>query len=76
MLGGLSDTSALIAYKVGGYGGQWEIAATYVRTKSGWIKIGQVKIGYPNSLSELKEMSQLATERDVFQQKAPPIYWT
>jgi len=55
LLGGLSDTSALVAYKVGGYAGQWDAAASYVRTKSGWVKIGEGNIGYPNNLSELKE---------------------
>ena len=64
LLGGLSGTSALVAYKVGGYAGQWEVAASYVHTKSGWVKIGEGNIGYPNNLSELKEMSRLAAAED------------
>lgn len=69
LLGGLSDTSALVAYKVGGYAGQWEVAARYVHTESGCVKIGEWKIGYPNSLGELKEMSRLAAENNSSKQK-------
>jgi hypothetical protein len=64
LIGGLGGTSALVAYKVGGYEGQWEVAARYVHAKSGWVKIGEGRIGYPNSLSELKEMSRLAAENN------------
>lgn len=64
LLGGISRTSALVAYKVGGYAGQWEVAARYVHTQSGWAKIGEGAIGQPNSLSELKNMSRLAAEND------------
>jgi hypothetical protein len=69
LLGGLSSTSALVAYKVGGYAGPWEVAARYVHTKSGWVKIGDGNIGYPNNLSELKEMSRLAAEDSLSRQK-------
>jgi hypothetical protein len=62
LLGGLGGRSALVAYKVGGYAGQREVAASYVRTNSGWVKIEEGNIGYPNNLSDLKEMSRLAAE--------------
>jgi hypothetical protein len=71
LLGGLSGTSALVAYKVGGYAGQWEVAARYVHTKSSWVKIEEGNIGYPNNLSELKEMSRLAAEDNLSKQKQP-----
>jgi hypothetical protein len=54
-LGGLSGTSALVAYTVGGYAGQPEVAASYVHTKSSWMKSGEGNIGYPNHLGELDE---------------------
>jgi hypothetical protein len=54
--------SASVAFKVGGYAGQSEVAVIYVHTKSGWVKAGEWNIGYPNNLSDLKEMGRLAAE--------------
>jgi hypothetical protein len=59
LLGGASDSSAIVAFKVGGYAGQWAVGQRYVHTKSGWIKVGEGNIGYPKNLSELKDMDGL-----------------
>jgi hypothetical protein len=62
VIGGASDSSVLVAFKVGGYAGQWAVAVSYVHTKSGWTKVEEGNVGYPNNLNELKEMSRLAIE--------------
>jgi hypothetical protein len=62
LVGGASDSSALVAFKVGGYAGQRAVAVRYVHTKSGWTKVGEGDVGYPNNLNELEEMSRLAIE--------------
>jgi hypothetical protein len=62
LVGGKSDSSALVAFKIGGYAGQSEIARAYVHTKSGWTMVNEWGIGYPNNLRELKEMTGLPPE--------------
>ena len=59
LVGGASNSSALVAFKVGGYAGQWAVGERYVHIKSGWLKVGEGNIGYPNNLSELKSMDGL-----------------
>ena len=59
LVGGASNSSALVAFKVGGYAGQWAVGQRFVHTKSGWLKVGEGNIGYPNNLSELKGMDSL-----------------
>lgn len=62
LVGGTSDCSALVAFKIGGYAGQSEIARAYAHTKSGWIMVKEWGISYPNNLRELKEMTSLPPE--------------
>jgi len=62
LIGGVSSTSALLAYRAGGYAGPFVVAARYVRAHSGWTMISHDTIGEPGSLAELKEMSRLAEE--------------
>jgi hypothetical protein len=59
LLGGMSPQSALVAYKVGGYEGQSVIAVGYVHTKLKWIEVKGWKIGFPNDLKGLLEMTSL-----------------
>lgn len=65
-VGGVSPTSALVAYKVGGYEGQSGVGAAYVRTNSGWTKVATWKIGYPSNLKELQEMTRLPPDNMSF----------
>ena len=62
LMGGISDSSALVAFKIGGYAGQSEVAVAYAHTKSGWLKAKEWDIGNPNNLRELKEMTGLPAE--------------
>jgi hypothetical protein len=64
LVGGVSSTSALVAYKAGSIAGPFVVAARYVLTKSTGVMIGNERIGMPSSLAELKEMSRLAMEND------------
>jgi hypothetical protein len=56
-VGGVSPTSALVAFKIGGYAGQSGVGEAYVHTKSTWIKVESWNIGYPSNLTELREMT-------------------
>jgi hypothetical protein len=56
-VGGISATSALVAYKVGGFAGQSGVGAAYVRTNLYWKKVASWDIGYPSNLKELREMT-------------------
>jgi hypothetical protein len=57
LVAGISATSALVAYKRGGYEGQSGVGAAYVHSNSGWTKVASWRIGYPSSLKELREMT-------------------
>lgn len=66
-VGGVSATSALVAFKVGGIAGQSNIAEGYVHVNATWSKVeswdlGNADIGYSSSLNELQEMVRLAAE--------------
>jgi hypothetical protein len=55
-VGGVSATSALIAFKIGGYAGQTGVGEAYVHTASTWIKVESWSIGFPSDLKALREM--------------------
>lgn len=57
LVAGISATSALVAYKRGGYEGQSGVRAAYVYFNSGWTKVASWGIGYPSNLKELREMT-------------------
>ncbi len=57
ILGGISKTSALVAFKVADHGGQSGGASAYVRAKSGWLKIREWRTGFPSTLRQLQEMT-------------------
>jgi hypothetical protein len=65
LLGGVSDTSALVAYKVGGYAGQSGEAAAYVHVQSDWIRIQRWQIGYPINLHELQGMTSFSPDATI-----------
>lgn len=56
LLGGISKSSALIAFKVGSSAGQTGMAEEFVRTTSGWTIIRESVIGIPNTLKQLLDM--------------------
>jgi hypothetical protein len=62
LVAGISATSALVAYKKGGYEGQSGVGAAYVHSNWGWTKVASWGIGYPSSLRELREMTSFAPD--------------
>jgi hypothetical protein len=66
-VGGVSATSALVAYKVGGFAGQSGAGAAYVHTNSGWTEVASWNIGYPSNLNELREMTSFPPDNQ------PPV---
>jgi hypothetical protein len=63
ILGGVSPTSAVVAYELFGFVSMYQ-AAAFVQSESGWIEAGQWNIGTVSSLEGLKEMTN-----------RPPDYW-
>jgi hypothetical protein len=63
VLGGVSPTSAVVAYELFGYVPSFQ-ATAFVHTDSGWIEAGQWRIGPVNSLQRLREMTN-----------RPPDFW-
>jgi hypothetical protein len=62
LVGGVNESSALVAFKICGYAGQSVVAASYVRTKSAWVKVSEWDVGFPINLRELREMTSLPPE--------------
>jgi hypothetical protein len=62
VLGGISRTSALVAFKGGGRAGQFLTSAAYVRDKAGWVLLWQRRVGPPASLVQLIEMTSVAAD--------------
>jgi len=57
-VGGVSPTSALVAFKIGGFAGQFGVGEAFVRANSTWIKVHSWDIRYPRNLKELREMTR------------------
>ena len=58
LVGGVSPTSALVAFKIGGIAGQSGVGEAYVYTNSTWTKVHRWNIGHPRNLNELREMTR------------------
>ena len=58
-VGGVSPTSALIAFKIGGIAGQSGVGEAYVHANSTWTKVESWGIGFPTNLKALREMVSL-----------------
>jgi hypothetical protein len=58
LVGGVSPTSAFVAFKIGGFAGQSDVGEAYVYTNSTWTKVESWNIGHPRSLKELREMTR------------------
>jgi hypothetical protein len=58
-VGGISDTSALVAYDQGGFA-PVTIAAAFVHVKSRWTVVRRWTIGSPTKLRELREMTSIS----------------
>jgi hypothetical protein len=57
-VGGVSPTSALVAFKIGGFAGQSGVGEAFVHSNSTWIKVHSWNIRYPRNLNELREMTR------------------
>ena len=65
LVGGVSNTGALVAFRNGGYTGGSTVAEVYVDINSTWTKIeswelGPAGFGYPGTLTQLMETIRLA----------------
>jgi hypothetical protein len=58
LVGGVSPTSALVAFKIGGIAGQSGVGEAFVHANSTWIKVHSWDIRYPRNLKELREMTR------------------
>jgi hypothetical protein len=58
-VGGVSPTSALVAFKIGGIAGQSGVGEAFVQANSTWIKVHSWDIRYPRNLKELREMTRV-----------------
>jgi hypothetical protein len=56
VVGGLSTTSALVAYEEGGWGSRY-FAAAYVRGKSGWALVARWRINWATTLREVQSQT-------------------
>lgn len=56
LVGGLSTTSALVAYEEGGWGPRYS-AAAYVRGKSGWVLVARWRIDWATTLHEIQSQT-------------------
>jgi len=57
VVGGLSTTSALVAYEEGGGWGPRYFAAAYVRGKSGWALVARWRINWATTLREVQSQT-------------------
>lgn len=60
LMGGISRTGAIVAFKAVGYPGSSQLAEAFVRSASGWTAIRHWRVGAPASLVQLLEMIRLA----------------
>jgi hypothetical protein len=56
LVGGVSQTSAIVAYELFGYVPTYQ-ASAFVQGKAGWVKVGEWNIGPASSLVELKDLT-------------------
>ena len=63
VVGGISRTSALVAFEIFGYVPTYQ-ANAFVQAKTGWVKAGEWGIGPVSTLVELKELTS-----------RPPDFW-
>jgi len=57
LVGGLSITSALVAYEEGGWGPRY-FAAAYVLGKSGWVLVGRWRIDWATTLPKVLDQTK------------------
>jgi hypothetical protein len=58
LVGGVSPTSALVAFKIGTIAGESDVGEAFVRTNSTWTKVQSWNIGHSRNLKELREMTR------------------
>jgi hypothetical protein len=64
LVGGASGTSALVAFRTGGYVGPLGVGEAYVHTNSTWTKVAAWNIGFPTNLNALREMTSFPPDRN------------
>jgi hypothetical protein len=64
LVGGVSDRSALVAFKIGGYAGPSGVGEAYVHANSTWARVASWNIGFPSNLKELREMTSFPPDRN------------